>query len=141
MGVVRKVLTNKYSATFITLAFAFGLTIVGYKNIWALFGASNQLLSVFAFLACAVFLKRKKKVYWFLYVPMGMMMAVVFTALSMTMLGKAKLLFTGSSINIFGDVLQLVFSIIIIIIGICIVIDGIKKLLLKDDLSEVNDAE
>ena len=73
MGKVRKVLTNKYFATVITLVLAYGLTLVGYKNIWALFGASNQLLSVFAFLACAVFLKRSKKVRWFMYIPLGAM--------------------------------------------------------------------
>ena len=137
MGVVRKVLTNKYFATFITLALAFGLTLVGYKNIWALFGASNQLLSVFAFLACAVFLKRQKKIRWFLYVPMGVMMAVVFTALSMTLFNKAKLLFTGTSADVFGDVLQFVFAILITILGICVVIDGVKKLFSKDDCEKL----
>lgn len=133
MGVVRKVLTNKYFATFVTLALAFGLTLVGYKNIWALFGASNQLLSVFAFLACAAFLKRKKKIRWFLYVPMGVMMAVTFTALSMTIFSKAKALFTGASADIFGDVLQLTFATLIIILGVCVVVDGVKKLLAKDE--------
>lgn len=133
IGPVRKVLTNKYFATFITLALAFGLTLVGYKNIWALFGASNQLLSVFAFLACAVFLKRKKKVRWFLYIPLGVMMAVTFTALSMTIFSKAKVLVTATSADIFGDVLQLVFATLIVVLGVCVVIDGVKKLFGKDE--------
>ncbi len=133
MGIVRKVLTNKYFATLITLALAFGLTLVGYKNIWALFGASNQLLSVFAFLACAVFLKRKKTIRWFLYLPMGVMMAVTFTALSLTIFGKAKALFTATSADIFGDVLQLIFATLIIILGVCVLVDGLKKLLSKDE--------
>lgn len=133
IGPVRKVLTNKYFATFITLALAFGLTLVGYKNIWALFGASNQLLSVFAFLACAVFLKRKKKVRWFLYIPLGVMMAVTFTALSMTIFSKSKVLVTATSADIFGDVLQLVFATLIVVLGVCVVIDGVKKLFGKDE--------
>lgn len=133
LGPVRKVLTNKYFATCITLALAFGLTLVGYKNIWALFGASNQLLSVFAFLACAVFLKRKKKVRWFLYIPLGVMMAVTFTALSMTIFSKAKVLVTATSADIFGDVLQLVFATLIVVLGVCVVIDGVKKLFGKDE--------
>lgn len=133
IGPVRKVLTNKYFATCITLALAFGLTLVGYKNIWALFGASNQLLSVFAFLACAVFLKRKKKVRWFLYIPLGVMMAVTFTALSMTIFSKAKVLVTATSSDIFGDVLQLVFATLIVVLGVCVVIDGVKKLFGKDE--------
>ena len=131
MGKVRKVLTNKYFATVITLVLAYGLTLVGYKNIWALFGASNQLLSVFAFLACAVFLKRSKKVRWFMYIPLGAMLAVTFTALGMTVYNKATALITSASADVFGDVLQLVFATLIIILGICVVIEGFRKLFVK----------
>ncbi|MBQ3602472.1 MAG: carbon starvation protein A [Clostridia bacterium] len=141
MGKVRKVLTNKYFATIITLVLAYALTLVGYKNIWALFGASNQLLSVFAFLACAVFLKRSKKVRWFMYIPLGAMLAVTFTALGMTVYNKATALLMSSSTDIFGDVLQLVFATLIIILGVCVVIEGFRKLFKKDDRgikSEVN---
>ncbi len=133
MGKVRKLLTNKYFATIITLVLAYGLTLVGYKNIWALFGASNQLLSVFAFLACAVFLKRTKKVRWFMYIPLGVMLAVTFSALGMTIYKKATLLITSTSIDVFGDVLQLVFATLIILLGICVVIEGFKKLLNKEE--------
>lgn len=133
MGKVRKVLTNKYFATVITLALAYGLTLIGYKNIWALFGASNQLLSVFAFLACAVFLKRTKKVRWFMYIPLGAMLAVTFTALGMTVYNKASALISATSADVFGDVIQLVFATLIIILGICVVIEGLKKLLNKKE--------
>ncbi len=133
MGKVRKVLTNKYFATIITLVLAYALTLVGYKNIWALFGASNQLLSVFAFLACAVFLKRSKKVRWFMYIPLGAMLAVTFTALGMTVYNKATALIMSSSTDIFGDVLQLVFATLIIILGVCVVIEGFRKLFKKGD--------
>ncbi len=134
MGKVRKVLTNKYFATIITLVLAYGLTLVGYKNIWALFGASNQLLSVFAFLACAVFLKSTKKVRWFMYIPLGVMLAVTFTALGMTIYNKAMALITVSSADVFGDTLQLVFATLIIILGICVVIEGFKKLFTKKEI-------
>ncbi len=137
MGTFRKILTNKYFATVITLVLAYGLTLVGYKNIWALFGASNQLLSVFAFLACAVFLKRSKKVRWFMYIPLGVMLAVTFTALGMTILKKASALITATSADIFGDVLQLIFATLIIILGICVVIEGIKKLVNKNEPIEL----
>ena len=133
MGKVRKVLTNKYFATIITLVLAYALTLVGYKNIWALFGASNQLLSVFAFLACAVFLKKSKKVRWFMYIPLGAMLAVTFTALGMTVYNKATALIMSSSTDIFGDILQLVFATLIIILGVCVVIEGFRKLFKKGD--------
>ena len=131
MGKIRKVLTNKYFATIITLVLSYGLTLVGYKNIWALFGASNQLLSVFAFLACAVFLKRVKKVRWFMYAPLGVMLAVTFTALGMTIYNKTSALITSSSADTFGDMLQLIFATLIIILGICVVVEGFKKLFTK----------
>lgn len=131
MGKIRKVLTNKYFATIITLVLSYGLTLVGYKNIWALFGASNQLLSVFAFLACAVFLKRVKKVRWFMYAPLGVMLAVTFTALGMTIYNKTSALITSSSADTFGDMLQLIFATLIIVLGICVVVEGFKKLFTK----------
>ncbi len=133
MGPVRKVLTNTYFATGITLVLAFGLAIVGYENIWGLFGASNQLLSVFAFLACAVFFKKAKKVRWFMYIPLGVMLAVTFTALSVTAVQKAVALMRVASTDVFGDSLQLVFAVLIFILGVCVVVQGVKKLLGKDE--------
>ncbi len=133
MGKIKTVLTNKYFATIITLVLAYGLTLVGYKNIWALFGASNQLLSVFAFLACAVFLKRTKKVRWFMYIPLGAMLAVTFSAHGMTIYNKATVLITSTSADVFGDALQLVFATLIILLGICVVIEGFKKLFKKNE--------
>mgnify|MGYP000721362527 FL=1 len=56
-----KVVTNKYFATIITLVLAYLLTKVGYAEIWPLFGSANQLLSVLALVACAVFLKKTKR--------------------------------------------------------------------------------
>ena len=56
-----KVVTNKYFATIITLVLAYFLTKVGYAEIWPLFGSANQLLSVLALVACAVFLKKTKR--------------------------------------------------------------------------------
>lgn len=132
MGPIRKILTNKYFATIITLALAYALTLVGYEKIWALFGASNQLLSVFAFMACAVFLKRIKKVRWFLYIPLAIMMAVTFTALGMTVFNKIYGLATVTTTDYFGDILQLVFAVLIIILGVCVVLQGLQKLFSKN---------
>ena len=76
-----KVVTNKYFATVITLVLAYFLTKVGYAEIWPLFGSANQLLSVLALVACAVFLKKTKRQGFMLWGPMVFMMAVTFTAL------------------------------------------------------------
>ncbi|MFR6561463.1 MAG: carbon starvation CstA family protein [Eubacterium ventriosum] len=56
-----KVVTNKYFATILTLVLSYLLAKVGYAEIWPLFGSANQLLSVLALVACAVFLKKTKR--------------------------------------------------------------------------------
>ena len=90
MSSFQKVVTNKYFATIITLVLAYLLTKVGYAEIWPLFGSANQLLSVLALVACAVFLKKTKRQGWMLWVPMVFMMAVTFTALGTTIVKLSK---------------------------------------------------
>ncbi|MDD5796415.1 MAG: carbon starvation protein A [Oscillospiraceae bacterium] len=132
IGPVRKLLTNKYFSTIITLVLAFGLTLVGYESIWPLFGSANQLLSVLALIACAVFLKRKKKIHAFMYIPLAVMIAVTFTALSMTIYGKLTAILTSVSSDVFGDSLQLIFAVLILGLGVCVVIQGIRRLVVKN---------
>lgn len=121
-----KVVTNKYFATAVTLILAYLLAKVGYAEIWPLFGSANQLLSVLALIACAVFLKRTKRQGVMLWVPMVFMMAVTFSALGMTIfkLGNAFIT-TGLSL---GNTLQLIFAILLLILGVIVAVQGIKKL-------------
>ena len=127
----QKVVTNKYFATVITLVLAFLLAKVGYAEIWPLFGSANQLLSVLALVACAVFLKKTKRQGWMLWVPMLFMMAVTFTALSMTII-KLTNAFMTTGLDL-GNTLQLVFAVLLLILGVLVAIQGIKKLLEKAD--------
>ena len=126
----QKVVTNKYFATIITLVLSFLLAKVGYAEIWPLFGSANQLLSVLALVACAVFLKKTKRQGWMLWVPMFFMMAVTFTALGMTIykLGGA-FLSTGLTL---GNTLQLIFAILLLILGVIVAVQGVKKLFQKN---------
>ena len=126
-----KVVTNKYFATVITLVLAYMLTKVGYAEIWPLFGSANQLLSVLALVACAVFLKKTKRQGCMLWIPMVFMMAVTFTALGMTITKLSKaLLSTGLDL---GNTLQLVFAVLLLILGVLVAIQGVKKLLEKQE--------
>ncbi len=128
VGVVRKVLTNKYFATVITLALAYVLAKAGYSAIWPLFGSANQLLSVLSFIACAVFLKRTKRANGMMYVPIFVMMAVTFTALSIKIVELCGKLFGNLSTNLFADGLQLVFAVMVLALGVCVAWQGIKAL-------------
>ena len=146
VGPVRRVLTNKYFATILTLVLAYFLTQVGYDSIWPLFGASNQLLSALAFLACAVFLKRTKRKSFMLWIPMFTMIAVTFTALALTiwdlaggiangayrwMAGMTVTVDGAGVLTAWGAGIQLVFAVLILALGVVVVIQGIRRLLGK----------
>ena len=126
-----KVVTNKYFATAITLVLAYLLAKVGYAEIWPLFGSANQLLSVLALVACAVFLKKTKRQGAMLWIPMVFMMAVTFTALGMTIVKLSKaFVTTGLSL---GNTLQLIFAVLLLILGVIVAVQGIKKLMEKPE--------
>jgi len=121
-----KLMTNKVFATVITLVLAYLLAKVGYKEIWPLFGSANQLLSVLALVACAVFLKRTKRQGFMLWIPMFFMMAVTFTALAMTIYSlSGALVTTGLTL---GNTLQLIFAVLLLILGVLVAIQGTQKL-------------
>ena len=126
-SLVYKLGTNTYVATVLTLVPAYLLCKVGYKEIWPLFGSANQLLSVLALTACAVFLKKTNRQGWMLWIPMAFMTAVTFTALTMTIVKLSKALFTvGLTV---GTFLQLVFAVLLLGLGIMVAIQGVQKLL------------
>ena len=131
----QKVVTNKYFATVITLVLAFLLAKVGYAEIWPLFGSANQLLSVLALVACAVFLKKTKRQGWMLWVPMFFMMAVTFTALGMTIY-KLSGAFATTRLSL-GNTLQLIFAVLLLILGVIVAVQGVKKLFEKNEEKEV----
>ena len=152
MSPLRKVFTNKYFATILTLVLAYLLTQAGYDSIWPLFGASNQLLSALAFLACAVFLKRTKRKNFMLWVPLFTMAAVTFTALGITigklvtgiaggtyqwMAGMTTTVDGASVLTAWGAGLQLIFAVLILALGVVVVIQGVRKLLEKEPVEHI----
>ncbi len=126
MNPVLKFITNKYFATIITLVLAYLLAKVGYAEIWPLFGSANQLLSALALIACAVFLKKTNRQGAMLWIPMFFMLAVTFTALGMTIYKLSKAFMT-TGLDL-GNTLQLVFAVLLLILGVIVAISGIRKL-------------
>ena len=122
----RKVVTNKYFATIITLVLAYMLAKVGYADIWPLFGSANQLLSALALIACAVYFKKTKRKGWMLWVPMIIMLAVTLTAL----IQKIIVLIGNPTA---GNMLQLAFAVALMILGVIVAIQGLKKLFLDQE--------
>ena len=117
----RKVITNKYFATIITLFFAYLLAKAGYKNIWPLFGSANQLLSALSLIACAVYFKKTNRKGWMLWVPMIVMLAVTLTALIQKIIALV-----GDPTP--GNILQLVFAVALFVLGVIVALLGLKRL-------------
>ncbi len=133
MATWRKVCTNKYFATILTLVVAYWLAQIGYANIWPLFGSANQLLSALALIACAVFLKKTNRKGFMLWIPMCIMLAVTLTALSMTIYTKLTGLIALTSTNVAGDALQLVFAVALFALGVMVALQGFQKLTSKEE--------
>lgn len=122
----KKLFTNTWFATILTLVLSYMLAKVGYVEIWPLFGSGNQLLAVLALMACAVFLKKTKRQGVMLWIPIGFMIAVTFTALTTTIIKLSKQFVTvGLTL---GTTMQLIFAILLLLLGVMITIQGIKKL-------------
>ena len=66
-----------------------------------------------------------------LWVPMVFMMAVTFTALGMTIV-KLSEAFVTTGLDL-GNSLQLIFAVLLLILGVLVAIQGIKKLLEKPE--------
>ena len=121
-----RLMQNKYFATIITLVLAYSLSEIGYAEIWPLFGSANQLLSVLALVACAVFMKKTAREGRMMYIPMIFMMAVTFTALSVTIFSLSKQ-FVAGTLSV-GFVLQLIFAILLLGLGVVVAYQGIQRL-------------
>ena len=134
----QKIATNKYVSTILTLVLAYLLAKVGYKEIWPLFSSGNQLLSVLALVACAVFLKKTKRQGAMLWIPMAFMIAVTFSALGMTIYRLGGQLFT-TGLDL-GNTLQLIFAVLLLLLGIIVAVQGIKKLTEKNEPADTTTA-
>ena len=134
---LNKVLTNKYFATILTLVLCYALSRAGYASIWPLFGSANQLLSALALIACALFLKKTKRQGAMLWGPMVIMLGVTFTALALKI---TELVTALSGQFVFGNALQLVFAVLLLILGVIVAFEGIKKLIGKDETAENEEA-
>lgn len=127
-----KVFSNTWVATVLTLALGFALAFGGYNNIWPLFGASNQLLGGMTMITLAVFCKCTGRKGFMLYVPVAFLIACTFTSLVQSIISCANALAAGGMAVIATSGLQLVFAILIVILGIFVAYNCLKELFTKE---------
>ncbi len=124
----KKVLTNPYVATLITVVLGIGLGMTGYAKIWPLFGAANQLLAALGLLAVATWLGKIGKKNKMFFIPMAFMLIVTITSLVFTLKSNIAGLMAGGE-GIGWNVVRIIISAILVVLAVILAIDGIKTLM------------
>ena len=127
-----KVFSNTWVATVLTLALGLALAFGGYTNIWPLFGASNQLLGGMTMIMLAVFCKCTGRKGFMLYVPVAFLLVSTFTSLVQSTIGCITALQTSGAAVIATSGLQLVFAILLMVLGVIVAYNCLKELFTKE---------
>ena len=123
-----KFFSNTWVATVLTLALGLALAFGGYNNIWPLFGASNQLLGGMTMIMLAVFCKCTGRKGWMLYVPVAFLLVSTFTSLVQSIIGCVSALTASGAAVIATSGLQLVFAILLVVLGLIVAYNCLKEL-------------
>jgi len=130
------ILKNRVAASVFTLGPAYLLAIMGYQNIWALFGAANQLLAALTLIACTLFFKKTGRRIYMIIVPTVIMLAVTYTSLCLSIKAKIMLLL-NDTFNTAVDGIQMCIAILLLVLGILVAAACAVKLLGKDQNKEI----
>ena len=126
----KKVLTNPYVATLITVVLGIALGMTGYAKIWALFGAANQLLAALGLLAVAAWLGTMGKNNKMFLFPMAFMLVVTIVSLCQTILTNFKAATAGT-----GEVLwcwiRAGLGTLLVILAIVLAVEGVQTIMGK----------
>ena len=123
---VKRVLTSPVGATCITVFLGMALAMVGYQNIWGLFGAANQLLAVLALLAICAWLGNIGRNNRMIYIPMVFMLVATLTSLVLTVWSKATVLLGGFDVMAFT---QMLLAAILFVLALVLMKEGVSALL------------
>ena len=126
----KRVLTNPYVATLITVVLGIALGMTGYAKIWALFGAANQLLAALGLLAVAAWLGTMGKNNKMFLFPMAFMLVVTIVSLCQTILTNFKAATAGT-----GEVLwcwiRAGLGTLLVILAIVLAVEGVQTIMGK----------
>lgn len=126
----KRILTNPYVATLITVVLGIALGMTGYAKIWALFGAANQLLAALGLLAVAAWLGTMGKNNKMFLFPMAFMLIVTIVSLCQTILTNFKNATAGT-----GEVLwcwiRAGLGTLLVILAIVLAVEGVQTIMSK----------
>ena len=123
----RKVITNPYVATAITVVAGVALGLTGYAKIWALFGAANQLLAALGLLAVCCWLGKIGRNNKMFYFPMFFMLVVTLTSLAFTIKSQITGIIAGGE-GVAWFYIRGIIGVLLVILAIDLVVEGVKAL-------------
>jgi len=126
----KKVLSNPYVATLITVFLGITLGMNGYGKIWALFGSANQLLAALALLAIAAWLGNIGKKNAMCWIPMFFMLAVTLFSLGINTKNQIGLITAGGAD--WGPWVQAIVGVLLIVLAIVLAIEGVQTIFFKN---------
>lgn len=114
----------------LAVIFMFALAVSnGYKLIWPVFGASNQLLAALALIAVTAWLNMSGKKSWFTLIPAVIMVVTTIAALIYYLFHEYI-----PSVNI----ILIVTDVILLILSVGVIIQSIKKIVLSPQLHKAS---
>lgn len=125
----KRVLTNPYVSTGITVVAGVGLGMTGYAKIWPLFGAANQLLAALGLLAVATWLAKVGKNNKMFLFPMAFMLVVTIVSLCQTIVAKVSAIQAGTDMG--WNIALLALATLLVVLAIILAVDGIKSMTKK----------
>ena len=123
----KKTLTNPLVATLITVALGVALGLNGYANVWALFGAANQLLAALGLLAVTTWLGNIGKNNKMFFIPMAFMLIVTVTSLLLTIKTNILGIVAGGA-GVGWCYIRTILAILLVILAIVLMIEGVATM-------------
>ena len=130
----KKILSNPYVATIITVVLGITLGMNGYAKIWALFGSANQLLAALGLLAIAAWLGNIGKKNIMCWLPMFFMLAVTIASLIINTKTQIGLITAGGAD--WGPYVQAIVGVLLVILAVVLAIEGVQTIFGKKKASK-----
>ena len=122
----KKVMSNMYVATGITVVLGVLLGLNGYGKIWALFGSANQLLAALGLLAVATWLGNIGKNNKMFLIPMVFMLLVTICSLIINTKTQIGLITAGGAD--WGPYVQAVLGVLLVVLAVVLAIEGFSTI-------------
>ena len=123
----KKVVTNPYVATIITVVLGIALGMTGYAKIWALFGAASQLLAALGLLAVAAWLGTMGKNNKMFLFPMAFMLIVTIVSLCQTILTNFNTAMAGTGETMWCWI-RAGIGTLLVILAIVLAVEGVQTI-------------